>query len=100
MLRLTELESGAICIDGTNISRISLARLRRGVAYIPQTPFLFEVQTWHDRQGLTQALTPCLGGWPQPTRHVVLDARQRCSNNVHMSKHMLLTSSMRQEATC
>ena len=42
MLRLTELEAGSISIGGIDICQIPLARLRRAVAYIPQTPFLFE----------------------------------------------------------
>lgn len=44
-MRLTEIESGAILIDGCNIGGIPLNRLRSAVAVIPQTPFLFQVST-------------------------------------------------------
>ena len=41
LLRLTELEKGAISIDGVDISRVDLEMLRSSVAIIPQEPVLF-----------------------------------------------------------
>ena len=43
LLRMTELEAGSICIGGVDICHVPLMRLRRCLAYIPQTAFLFEV---------------------------------------------------------
>ena len=43
VLRLTEATQGSILIDGIDISRVKLARLRAAVGFVPQTPFLFEV---------------------------------------------------------
>jgi hypothetical protein len=44
LLRLTEIEAGAILVDGHDIANISLRRLRTAIAIVPQTPFLFEVR--------------------------------------------------------
>jgi ABC-type multidrug transport system fused ATPase/permease subunit len=41
LLRLTELESGSICIDGVDISAIGLQALRSSISIIPQDPELF-----------------------------------------------------------
>ena len=41
LLRLTELESGSITIDGVDVSTVDLDRLRSSVAIIPQDPVLF-----------------------------------------------------------
>lgn len=41
LLRLTELPSGSITIDGTDISQIALYDLRSRIAVIPQDPILF-----------------------------------------------------------
>ena len=40
-LRLVELESGTVTIDGLDISRIGLNKLRSSIAVIPQDPVLF-----------------------------------------------------------
>ena len=40
-MRLTELESGSICIDGVDISSIGLQALRSSISIIPQDPELF-----------------------------------------------------------
>ncbi len=40
LLRLTEPE-GAICIDGINVTHISLKELRERISVIPQDPILF-----------------------------------------------------------
>ena len=42
LLRLTELESGALVIDGVDISSIGLSDLRSSIAVIPQDPVLFQ----------------------------------------------------------
>lgn len=41
LFRVLELASGAISIDGIDISRVSVHQLRRGLAIIPQDPTLF-----------------------------------------------------------
>lgn len=41
LLRIVELDSGSIKIDGVNISKVGLTRLRSKVAVIPQDPVLF-----------------------------------------------------------
>lgn len=43
LLRLTEIEGGAILVDGRDIGAIPLKRLRLVIATVPQTPFLFQV---------------------------------------------------------
>lgn len=40
LFRLVEPATGAIYIDGVDISSIGLHLLRKNIAYIPQTPFL------------------------------------------------------------
>ena len=41
LLRLTELESGRVRVDGVDASRIGLNALRASISIIPQDPFLF-----------------------------------------------------------
>ena len=41
LFRLVEAESGAIAVDGVDIARVGLTRLRRAMSLIPQTPVLF-----------------------------------------------------------
>jgi len=41
LMRIVELDTGVICIDGTDIKKIGLARLRSRIAVIPQDPVLF-----------------------------------------------------------
>ena len=41
LFRMVEMESGRICIDGVDISKLGLADLRSRVAIIPQDPVLF-----------------------------------------------------------
>lgn len=41
LLRLIELESGSITIDGVDISKIGLKELRSRIGYLPQEPILF-----------------------------------------------------------
>ena len=40
LFRFVDIESGAIRLDGVNISQISLAHLRTSLSIIPQDPFL------------------------------------------------------------
>ena len=40
--KMIELESGSICIDGIDIARVGLHRLRTAVTVIPQDPTLFK----------------------------------------------------------
>ena len=42
ILRLTELDSGAVKIDGIDVSQIGLTELRSAIAVIPQDPVLFQ----------------------------------------------------------
>ena len=44
ILRLTELDSGAIVIDDLDVSKIKLKDLRSSIAVIPQDPVLFQVR--------------------------------------------------------
>ncbi|MDP2439862.1 MAG: ABC transporter transmembrane domain-containing protein, partial [archaeon] len=55
LFRLLELESGSICIDGVDISRIGLDPLRRAVAIIPQDPTLFSGSLRHNLDPFGQA---------------------------------------------
>ena len=41
LMRLVELDSGSIVIDGIDISKLGLKRLRSSIAVIPQDPVLF-----------------------------------------------------------
>ncbi len=41
LLRFSDLQSGAITIDGQNIAAITQDDLRRNIAYVPQEPLLF-----------------------------------------------------------
>ena len=41
LFRMTELTSGRIVIDGQDISRLGLVRLRRAMSWVPQEPVLF-----------------------------------------------------------
>ena len=41
LLRLTELESGTIAVDGVDVACVGLDALRSGVSIIPQDPVLF-----------------------------------------------------------
>ena len=41
LFRLIEADAGRILVDGQDIARVGLARLRRSLAMIPQEPFLF-----------------------------------------------------------
>jgi ABC-type multidrug transport system fused ATPase/permease subunit len=41
LMRLVELDSGKIVIDGVDISKLGLHRLRSSIAVIPQDPVLF-----------------------------------------------------------
>ena len=43
LLRLSEVCSGAVLVDGTDVREAPLRRLRRSIGLVPQTPFLFEV---------------------------------------------------------
>lgn len=41
LLRLTELDSGSVNIDGVDVSTIGLRQLRNSIAILPQDPLLF-----------------------------------------------------------
>lgn len=41
LLRLTEISSGRICIDGVDAKAVPLAALRTAVAVVPQQPLVF-----------------------------------------------------------
>jgi ATP-binding cassette subfamily B protein len=41
LLRLVEIAPGTVLVDGTDITRLDLAFLRRSIAYVPQDDFLF-----------------------------------------------------------
>ena len=43
LLRLTEIERGAICLAGQDVRSVPLAALRQRIGYVPQATFLFEV---------------------------------------------------------
>ncbi|WP_259781275.1 ABC transporter ATP-binding protein [Aestuariispira ectoiniformans] len=40
--RLRSVSKGRICFDGTPIDQFTLTSLRRGIAYVPQTPQIFD----------------------------------------------------------
>lgn len=40
LFRLVEVEKGKIEIDGQDLSEIGLHKLRKNIAFIPQSPFL------------------------------------------------------------
>ena len=40
--KMIELESGSVCIDGLDIAKVGLHRLRTAVTVIPQDPTLFK----------------------------------------------------------
>ena len=42
LFRLVELSEGSIIIDGTDIKTLGLHMLRKGIAFIPQLPFLLQ----------------------------------------------------------
>ncbi|GAB4816583.1 hypothetical protein N2152v2_003629 [Parachlorella kessleri] len=42
LLRLTELTAGRITIDGRDIARVPLRRLRSEIGMVPQAPFIFQ----------------------------------------------------------
>ncbi len=44
LLRLSEIEGGAMLVEGRSIAGIPLARLRSAIGSVPQTPFLFQVR--------------------------------------------------------
>ncbi|MDX8430995.1 MAG: ABC transporter ATP-binding protein [Candidatus Algichlamydia australiensis] len=48
ILHLYELQSGAIFIDGQDISEISLSSLRQSISLIPQIPSLFNRTIWEN----------------------------------------------------
>ncbi len=41
LLRFSDLDGGAICIDGQNIAHIAQDALHKAIAYVPQEPLLF-----------------------------------------------------------
>lgn len=41
LLRFSDIDSGAIEIDGQNIAKVTQADLRRAISYVPQEPILF-----------------------------------------------------------
>lgn len=41
LLRFSDIDSGAIAIDGQNIADVTQASLRQAIAYVPQEPLLF-----------------------------------------------------------
>ena len=41
LMRFDDIESGTICIDGTDIRAIAQSILRQNIAYVPQEPILF-----------------------------------------------------------
>ena len=47
LLRIVECAEGKILVDGADISKIGLRKLRRGVAVIPQDPILCEYFDLH-----------------------------------------------------
>lgn len=42
LFRLVELSEGSITIDGQDIKELGLHLLRKGIAFIPQSPFLLQ----------------------------------------------------------
>lgn len=58
LLRLSEIEGGAILVDGHNVAGIPLARLRSAIGSVPQTPFLFQVRPKFLVYGLHSGVVP------------------------------------------
>jgi ATP-binding cassette subfamily C (CFTR/MRP) protein 1 len=55
LLRIVELDSGSIKIDGVDIRNVGLKKLRSAIAVIPQDPVLFRCVCW-----LQMTFLPCL----------------------------------------
>ena len=66
LLRLAEVDSGSVFIDGVNVALIGLHSLRRAIAVVPQDPFLFagtlgsnlDPTRCHTREALAAARPP------------------------------------------
>ena len=48
LLRLYELESGRILVDGVDIRDVKLSSLRRHIGYVAQEPFIFNRSVWEN----------------------------------------------------
>lgn len=64
LLRLYDVDAGAILLDGVDVRDIALATLRRQIAFVPQDPWLFDA---------TIAENIAFGA-QHPTRQAILDA--------------------------
>ncbi|MGB2787161.1 MAG: ABC transporter ATP-binding protein [Candidatus Saccharimonadaceae bacterium] len=67
LLRFSDVQTGAIYIDGQNISNVSQQSLHEAIAYVPQEPLLFH-RSLHENIAY---------GRPKATRKQVTDAAKR-----------------------
>lgn len=49
LVRLVDVQSGAIYVDGVDVLTVPLRQLRASIGVVSQQPFLFEGEAWRSR---------------------------------------------------